>query len=157
MMVTVKWGIMGSNNFAHQFAESFQFESTELTAVSSRTLQKAYAFLKDHNIMKAYGSHEELAYDPEVDIVFIAVPKAIIKDTLLMALKANKHVVFIKSYDFAEDDMAKLVALAHKKSRLLLGVPALSLNSLDITKLHTLSHSILDEGSLRNFVDTNLD
>lgn len=155
-MVTVKWGIMGSDDSAHQFAESFPSASAELLAVSSRTLQKSYDFSQVHAILKAYGSHEELAYDPEVDMVFIAVPDAIMKDTLLMVLKAGKHAAFIKPHDFPQDDMDKLVELAHKKRRLFAVVNNPSSKSFDIEKLNSLCLSFVEKEPLNESDNPNL-
>lgn len=116
-MDKVKWGIMGTDNLAQQFAESVAPESAELTAVSSRTLQKAFDFSEKYALKKAYGSHEELAYDPEIHSVFIAVPDSILKHTILMALKAKKHVVCIKLTSLNPQDREEVFKLADKKKR----------------------------------------
>ena len=42
-------------------------------AVASRDLDRSGEFAKRHEIDKAYGSYEELAHDPEVDVVYVGV------------------------------------------------------------------------------------
>ncbi|TVP91184.1 Gfo/Idh/MocA family protein [Alkalibacterium sp.] len=118
-MDKVKWGIIGLDDLSHKFAESFDTETADLVAVASRTLQKAYSFSKSFSILKAYGSYEELAYDPEIDIVYIATSENILKDTVLMALKANKHVLCEQLYSINQLELREVLNLADKKSLLI--------------------------------------
>ena len=55
-----QWGIVGLGSIAHEFANSFEQETSELAAVASRTLEKAETFAKRYAIPKAYGSYAEL-------------------------------------------------------------------------------------------------
>lgn len=47
-----QWGIVGLGTIAHEFAESFNQETSELTAVASRTSEKAENFAHRYNIPK---------------------------------------------------------------------------------------------------------
>ena len=76
-MKKYQWGIVGLGTIAHEFAESFNQETSELTAVASRTSEKAENFAHRYNIPKAYGSYQEMLDDAEIDIVYIAVPNSI--------------------------------------------------------------------------------
>lgn len=146
-MIKKKWGVMGSNRCAHEFAKSFHLECAKLTAVSSRNLQEAFDFSQCYDITKAYGSHEELAYDPEIDIVFIAVASNILKDTLLMALKAEKHVSFVIPQNYNESDLSKINKFARKKKRLIAAIKSCSTESIEAKSLHTLCHSYIEKTS----------
>ncbi len=88
-----QWGIVGLGTIAHEFAESFNQETSELTAVASRTSEKAENFAHRYNIPKAYGSYQEMLDDAEIDIVYIAVPNRQHIDHILAALEAGKHVL----------------------------------------------------------------
>ena len=59
----MKWGILATGKIAHTFAETLsQMEETEtVTAVASRSLEKAQAFAGEYGIPLAFGSYEELA------------------------------------------------------------------------------------------------
>src|SRR4051812_3026850 len=82
----IKWGIVGTGKIAHDFALAMKkaleqnfFLSINniqpvLYAVASRNLQHSQKFAQDLNISKSYGSYEDLAADPEVDIVYISTP-----------------------------------------------------------------------------------
>lgn len=156
LMTKKKWGIMGSNSCAHEFAESFHLECTKLTAVSSRNLQEAFDFSRCYDITKAYGSHEELAYDPEIDIVFIAVPDNILIDTLLMALKAEKHVSFVIPQNYNERELSKINKFARKKKRLIAAIKSCSVESVEAKSFHTLCHSYIEKTSASTASDSEL-
>lgn len=107
--------MIGLGEIAHQFAQSFQSEKAELIAVGSRTLQKAYEFSELYNIPKAYGNYEELAYDPEIDIVYLATPNSYHKDNMLMLLKAGKHILCEKAITLNKEELDEVLAIAEKK------------------------------------------
>ena len=66
-------GILGSGGIAHTMANTVkEMKDVELYAVGSRTLENAEKFAAEFGISKAYGSYEELAADPEVDLVYVA-------------------------------------------------------------------------------------
>ena len=46
----------------------------------------------------AHGSHEELAADPLVDIVYVATPQSSHERDTLMFLEAGKHVLCEKPF-----------------------------------------------------------
>lgn len=115
-MKTIKWGMIGLGEIAHQFAQSFQTDKAELTAVGSRTLQKAYEFSEAYGVPKAYGSYEELAYDPEIDIVYLATPNSHHKDNMMMLLKSGKHILCEKAITMNKKELDEVLALANKKN-----------------------------------------
>lgn len=56
---TIKWGIIGLGNIAHQFAKELQLvEGAELVAVASRSKDNAIAFAANYHCRKAYDSYE---------------------------------------------------------------------------------------------------
>src|SRR5690606_30090677 len=53
-------------------------------------------FAQAFAIGRAHGSYEELAADPDVDIVYIATPHSHHLDAALLALEHGKHVLIEK-------------------------------------------------------------
>ena len=49
-MKKYQWGIVGLGTIAHEFAESFNQETSELTAVASRTSEKAENFAHRYTV-----------------------------------------------------------------------------------------------------------
>ena len=71
----MKIGILGAGNIANVLAKTMvKMKEVELYAVASRDLKKAEEFASKYKITKAYGSYEELAKDPDVELIYIATP-----------------------------------------------------------------------------------
>lgn len=115
-MRKIKWGIMGTSNIAHHFASQFEDDQAEIEGVASRTLQKAYEFSTRYNVKKAYGTYEELAFDPEIDILYIATPNQSHYKNMLMALKADKHVLCEKPITLNKQQLDAVLTLAKNKN-----------------------------------------
>ena len=74
-MDLIKWGIISTGNIAHSFAQDFEYiNNGVVTAVASRSGEKAKKFASKYGIQKAYGACDELFADNEVDAVYIATP-----------------------------------------------------------------------------------
>lgn len=72
-MTKLRWGIMGPGKISSVALLDFRIAGIEVTAVGSRSLERAESYAKEHSIEKAYGSYEELAQDPDVDVIYIAL------------------------------------------------------------------------------------
>ncbi|EOS7904470.1 Gfo/Idh/MocA family oxidoreductase [Enterococcus hirae] len=118
-MKKYQWGIIGLGNIAHEFAEHFDQETSELAAVASRTIDKAEAFAQRYHIPKAYGSYQELLNDQEIDIIYIAVPNRQHSQHIMEALAANKHVLCEKAITMNKKELTEAMKLAEEKNLVL--------------------------------------
>ncbi|MCK6147256.1 Gfo/Idh/MocA family protein [Enterococcus hirae] len=118
-MKKYQWGIIGLGNIAHEFAEHFDQETSELAAVASRTIDKAEAFAQRYNIPKAYGSYQEMLNDQEIDIIYIAVPNRQHSQHIMEALAANKHVLCEKAITMNKKELTEAMKLAEEKNLVL--------------------------------------
>ncbi|MDU4894462.1 MAG: Gfo/Idh/MocA family oxidoreductase [Enterococcus hirae] len=118
-MKKYQWGIIGLGNIAHEFAEHFDQETSELAAVASRTIDKAEAFAQRYHIPKAYGSYQEMLNDQEIDIIYIAVPNRQHSQHIMEALAANKHVLCEKSITMNKKELTEAMKLAEEKNLVL--------------------------------------
>ncbi|WP_423189894.1 Gfo/Idh/MocA family protein [Alkalibacterium sp. f15] len=117
-MKIINWGIIGLGDIAHQFASQFESDNANLLGVASSTLQKAFEFSKKYDVKKAYGSYEELAYDPEIDIVYIATPNSSHYTDILTLLKAGKHVLCEKPITLNSTQLNMVLKVAQSKNLL---------------------------------------
>ena len=93
----------------------------ELTAVGSRSLERARAFARGARRSRAaYGSYEELLADESVDAVYVASPHALHVEHVTAALEAGKHVLCEKPVTLRAADAEALFALALRRERLLM-------------------------------------
>jgi predicted dehydrogenase len=93
-IMTTRWGILGTGGIASAFAADLPLvDGAELAAVGSRALSTATAFAERHGFARAYGSWDELAADPEVDVVYVATPHAYHQAAAMTCLSAGKAVL----------------------------------------------------------------
>jgi predicted dehydrogenase len=113
---TIQWGILGTGNIARQFAEALRLlPDAGLRAVGSRGRDSADAFARAHGVPRAYGSYEELARDPEVEVVYIATPHSLHKDNSLLCLEHGKAVLCEKPFTLDAREGALIVEKARSK------------------------------------------
>ncbi|XP_028812882.1 trans-1,2-dihydrobenzene-1,2-diol dehydrogenase [Denticeps clupeoides] len=92
--MATRWGICGAGKISHDFAvalRSLPAEEHQVVAVAGRGLPRAREFARKHGIPRAYGSYEELASDPEIDVVYVGTihPHHLAVGTLFMNAKKN--------------------------------------------------------------------
>ena len=114
-------GILSTSSIAPRFIAAVREEgSFAITALSSRTLEKAQEKAKSWNVAKAYGSHEALLADKDVDIVYISAVNSAHDKWAKAALEAGKHVICEKPCTTTEAQTRELFALAKKQNLFLM-------------------------------------
>lgn len=110
----VRWGILSTGHIAATFARDLALlpDEAELAAVASRSQDKADAFASEHGFARAYGSYQELAADPEVDVVYVASTHNDHFPSAKLCLKAGKAVLVEKPLTVSAAEATELVALA---------------------------------------------
>jgi D-xylose 1-dehydrogenase (NADP+, D-xylono-1,5-lactone-forming) len=95
----IRWGLLGTANITGKLlAGARQSAEVLVTAVGSRSVERARSFAVDNDIPGAHGSYEELLADPEVDAVYISLPNSLHHAWTMRALEAGKHVLCEKPY-----------------------------------------------------------
>jgi predicted dehydrogenase len=109
----LRWGILGSGWIAEQFIASVRAHTRQdITAVGSRTQEKADAFARAQGIVTAHGSYEALVADPSLDVIYVATPHNLHHAHVTLALEAGKHVFVEKPMALDREQAAEMVALA---------------------------------------------
>lgn len=70
----MKWGVVALGMISHKVVKAIQRSGNEVLACGSRDLKKSQEFAKKHNILRAYGSYQEVLDDKDVEAVYIASP-----------------------------------------------------------------------------------
>lgn len=108
-----RWGILATGHIATAFVQDLRLlPDAEVVAVGSRSLDAARAFADKHDIPRAYGSWQELAADPEVDVVYVATPHSAHYDATRICLTAGRAVLCEKPFTLNRVSSAELVQLA---------------------------------------------
>uniref|UniRef100_A0A3Q3F2K1 Trans-1,2-dihydrobenzene-1,2-diol dehydrogenase n=1 Tax=Labrus bergylta TaxID=56723 RepID=A0A3Q3F2K1_9LABR len=85
---------------------------SSVVAVAARKLEDAQEFAKKHSIPKVYGSYEELARDPDVDVVYIGVIHPCHLKTCLLYTNAKKNVLCEKPLAMNTKEVKEILASA---------------------------------------------
>ena len=116
----VKVGIIGAGRIAGIMADTLRnMDSVECYAVAARDKERAEHFRKTYGFQKAYGSYEELAEDPEVELVYIATPHSHHCQHTKLCLEHGKHVLCEKAFAVNEKEAREMISMAEKKGLLL--------------------------------------
>lgn len=115
-MKSLRYGILSTSSIAPRFIAAVrQADAGEFVALSSRSLSKAQEKAALWNIPRAYGSHEELLNDPDVNIVYISTVNAQHYPWAKKALEKGKHVICEKPCTTSAAQTRELFALAREK------------------------------------------
>ncbi|MCJ7813070.1 Gfo/Idh/MocA family oxidoreductase [bacterium] len=91
----VIWGILSTAKIGlEKVIPAMQKGSySQVTAIASRSMEKAQIKAKALGIPKAYGSYEALLSDQEIEAVYIPLPNHMHVEWTLKSLEAGKHVL----------------------------------------------------------------
>jgi predicted dehydrogenase len=113
---TIRWGILATGKIASTFATDLALvDGNVLAAVGSRRGEAAKAFAERFGAARAHGSYEELAADPEVDVIYVATPHGRHLDDVMTCLEAGKHVLCEKALTMNAADTETLIAEARAR------------------------------------------
>lgn len=112
----MKIGILGPGNIAEKMAYTINhMKDAQCYAVASRDLERAKAFAEKFDIPKAYGSYEELAKDPDVELIYIAVPHSHHYMYMKMCLEHGKPVLCEKAFTANAAQAKEILELSKEK------------------------------------------
>jgi predicted dehydrogenase len=115
------WAILGAGDIAQKFAHDLTLLSNaNLYAVGSQSMERAEEFARRHNIEKAYGSYEELARDPKIDIVYIATYHVRHYHNTLLCLDHGKAVLCEKPIAMNKDQCMEMFEKARENKLFLM-------------------------------------
>jgi predicted dehydrogenase len=119
-MSKVNWGVLGTAKIAtEKVIPAMQLgKYCQVTAIASRTHDRAQAAAGKLVIEKAYGSYEDLLADPEIDAVYIPLPNHMHVPWSIKALEANKHVLCEKPIGLSSEEARALMDAAKRHPRL---------------------------------------
>lgn len=116
-MEALKIGIMGTGRIASVLANTMlQMPQVVLMGAASRSLEKAEEFAARFSIERAYGSYEELAKDPDIQLIYIATPHSEHCNNAKLCLENGKHVLCEKAFAANYAQAKEMTDLAEEKN-----------------------------------------
>ena len=115
MAQEVRWGIVGLGSIAHTFAKDLALVSGgTLTAVASRSIDKAKEFANEYGVEHTFDSYDALFDSNEVDVVYIATPHTSHESLSVKAMEKGKHVLCEKPMGVNPEQVEQMIAVAEK-------------------------------------------
>lgn len=119
-MKTMRVGYIGAGNISGQMAETIaRMSGVENYAVAARDPERAREFAERWGFSRAYGSYEELLADPDVDLVYVALPHSHHHRWTIAALEAGHHVLCEKAFAANERQAREMIECARERGLLL--------------------------------------
>jgi predicted dehydrogenase len=117
-MPRLRWGLLSTARINYRIIPAVRAAArSEVTTVASRTLDRAQAYAAEWKIPRALGSYEALLDDPDVDVIYIALPNSLHPEWTVRALDAGKHVLCEKPLALSVEDVDRIEAAATRASR----------------------------------------
>lgn len=117
----VRFGVIGTNWITDFFIEAGrELEGFEVTAVYSRTEERAKAFADTHQIPLRFTNLREMAASEAVDAVYIASPNALHAEQAILCMEQGKHVLCEKPLASNTAEVEKMIAAAKQNGVLLM-------------------------------------
>lgn len=119
-MKTMRVGYIGAGNISGQMAETIaRMSEVENYAVAARDPERAREFAERWGFSHAYDSYEELLADPDVDLVYVALPHSHHHRWTIAALEAGHHVLCEKAFAANERQAREMIECARERGLLL--------------------------------------
>ena len=115
-MTTFNFAIMGAGDISRKFCDAARrIENVAVTAVSSKSLDRAKAFADRENIPAAYGSYREMLENERIDCVYIGADTGSHFDLTMLCLEHKVPVLCEKAMFTNLKDAETAVAYAKKQ------------------------------------------
>ncbi len=111
MIEKIRWGILSTARIGLKqvIPAMQQGEYSEVTAIASRSKDKADVAASSLGIKKAYGFYEELLADPDVDAIYIPLPNNMHLEWTVKAMEAGKHVLCEKPLGLTVGEVEEMI------------------------------------------------
>lgn len=113
----INYGIISTASIAPRFARAMACtDNGHVKAVSSRSLEKAQAFAREHDIAQFYDDYHRILEDPDIDAVYLPLVNSLHYPFAREALLAGKHVLLEKPFVTHAEDGRELAVLARERN-----------------------------------------
>ncbi|MBF0707534.1 Gfo/Idh/MocA family oxidoreductase [Alkalihalobacillus hwajinpoensis] len=145
----VRFGVVGTNKITDNFlAGANELSEFKLTAVYSRTEEKAQAFAEKHGAEATFTSLEEMANSDVIDAVYIASPNSLHAEQSVIFMNAGKHVLCEKPMASNKREVTQMVEAASRNGVLLME----AMKSTVMPNMQMVRENLHKIGQVRRFV-----
>lgn len=117
----IRFAVIGTNKITDNFiAAAKQCKEFQLSAIYSRTREKAVQYANKHNVPLIYDNLDELAASKEVDAVYVASPNSLHAAHSITMLNGKKHVLCEKTIASNRKELELMLKAANHNDVVLL-------------------------------------
>ncbi len=116
------WGVLGAGFIANRaMIPAIQSSSqAHVLAVASRDAQRGQEAAQRYSIERVYSDYEALLADPNVRVVYIALPNHLHREWAIRAAQAGKHVLCEKPLALNAAECDEIISTCHSLKVLLM-------------------------------------
>ncbi|XP_070584654.1 trans-1,2-dihydrobenzene-1,2-diol dehydrogenase [Erythrolamprus reginae] len=110
----LSWGICSAGKISHDFIVALKTLPADhkIVAIASSNLERAQKYAKLHGICRAYGSYEELAQDPDVEVIYVGSLNTQHLGQTTLFLRAKKNVLCEKPMGMNAREVREMIRTA---------------------------------------------
>ncbi|MDF2715007.1 MAG: oxidoreductase [Paenibacillus sp.] len=144
----IRFGIIGTNWITESFLEAArECEDFALTAVYSRTGERARQFADKHGAPHAYADVEAMAASGEIDAVYIASPNSFHAEHAIACMKQGIHVLCEKPIASNAAELKEMIAAARSYNVVLME----AMKSTFLPNFQAIRDSVSSIGKIRRY------
>jgi scyllo-inositol 2-dehydrogenase (NADP+) len=144
----IRFGVIGTNRITEQFIEAgIGIENFALSAVYSRTKERAEEFAEKFDVKSTFTDLEQMAQSNEIDAVYIASPNSLHAKQAIIFMNQGKHVLCEKPLASNTFELREMINTAKKNNVLLME----ALKSTLLPNYHTIRENLFKIGPVRRY------
>lgn len=145
----IRFAVVGTNWITDRLIEAARHMTDfELTAVYSRTEERAKQFAEKHSIPYIFTDLKEMAKSTVCDAVYLASPNSFHKDQAVLLMKHGKHVLCEKPIASNTSEAKEMIEAAKSNGVLLME----ALKTTPLPKFQAIRENLHKIGKVRRFV-----
>ncbi len=116
-MEKIRLGILGTGSIVRRtMADMGNCEKMIVAGIASRDPERAKAAAEKYNIPLAFGSYEEMAKSPDIDLVYIATPNSAHEANACLMMEHGKNVICEKPVALNVEQAQRMIECAKKNN-----------------------------------------
>jgi len=144
----IKFGIIGTNWITDRFIDAAkQHNEFQLTAIYSRTEERAQEFANKYHVQTIFTDIEKMASSREIDAVYIASPNSFHFEQAIMFMNYGKHVLCEKPFASNSKEVNKMIAASSNNNVVLME----AVKSTLLPAFQSLKTNLHKIGQIRNY------
>ena len=114
----LRWGLLGTARINRSVISPLRNSPrNRLSAVASRSAEKAHSYADEWKIERHFGSYEALLADPDIEVVYISLPNSLHAEWTAKAIEAGKHVLCEKPFTTTVEEIDVILSLLKVRPR----------------------------------------